>query len=759
MFIFSKKAVHTAIFSMICILLAGCGDSPQPVQDTGGQRTEVSVGETLAPPEDEISYVITETELPLSEDALTQDILRGDNWVAREKETRFWNGSLYCLSDLFEIVEGTNFFVGSCIQVLAPPYDHWENQAIVYMEEEDNGLWVESLAGTTENGVLLEMLSQTDKKSYLAQLEWNGGLEVLLEMPVGLRSANVIWGTPNFWYQEGEKYWAFSDQGKTLTVFDETGQQESRRDLTGTVAGTLENPASGEQIWYGFDQKELVLWDEPGGQVLARITDQIDQKGDFAISYSPTGELFLADVNRVWSYDENTVREAFAFGEMDCFLQELYSLGFREDGVLLFLARCDDSQCLLTAEIGSAPEKQEVFIVVNNQNSALEKLVARYNRKSQEYHVTLTAAMEETEPAEYRMRIQTEMVTGGGPDLVGDWTVDIQDCVDQGYLELLDEVIEDRSSFLASALATGERNGELYGIPYECYPYFLTVSRQLADAQSWTLEQMYEAVQSSPAETMEAGITGVQMIMAYGLHDEENKAFIDWEKGESHLAEEPFLELMAFAKEYADKGGYPRSEEGERLADRRIAARQIVLNSPDDLKAAEACFNGEAACIGYPRESGSGIYMEAQRLYLNRNAGNREGAIDFLRYLISEEGQRRYMHYSALGYDFMDYSFWTRLPVRRNLVQKGLDEYQRNPPKMEGYYIEGVYYKSEKLDEEQVEVFWRILDNAVPAVFRSDDIWFIVDEELQPYFNNVRSAEEAAAVLHSRVQLYLDERK
>ena len=106
-----------------------------------------------------------------------------------------------------------------------------------------------------------------------------------------------------------------------------------------------------------------------------------------------------------------------------------------------------------------------------------------------------------------------------------------------------------------------------------------------------------------------------------------NKAFIDWEKGESHLTEEPFLSLMAFAKEYADQGGYPRSEVGERLADGRIAGEQISLVGPEMLQRARGCFNGDEACIGYPRESGSGIYMETGRLYLNRNAGNRETAI------------------------------------------------------------------------------------------------------------------------------------
>ncbi|MDE7224920.1 MAG: extracellular solute-binding protein, partial [Acetatifactor sp.] len=708
-------------------------------------------------PEETSSYIITEADLPFPGDALTRDVLKGDNWVASEKEYRVWNGSLYRLLDLFEMVEDKNIYAGACVQVLASPYDRWENHAIFYQEEEEvSGLLVKSLIGAVENGVLLEMTSSKDGKSRLVRFDWGSGLEVLVEMPAGFNS-DGLWGDKLFWRQE-EKSWVFSSGGKALTVLDQTGQQESSQNLSVGVVGVLNNPQSGEEVWYGFDQKELVLWDQPGGRELARVTDQIDPTRDYAIGYSPEGELYLADPDRVWAYDGNALREVFSFGEKDCFLQELYWLGFGEDGVMMFLGRCDGIQCLLTALAGPTLEKQEVLLVVNNVNSALSKLAARYNRKSREYHVTVIAAEEQPEPEEYRMRIQTQLVTGEGPDLLGDWVVDVQSCVDQGCLEPLEGIVEDRSLFVETALAAGERNGELYGIPYECHPYFLAVSRQLADASSWTLEQMYQAVRSSPAQVLEEGQDGVQIVMAYGLHDEENKAFIDWEKGESHLTEEPFLDLMAFAKEYADQRDFC-DDWLESLADGRTAGMLVVLDSPEALCKTEIYFNGEISCIGYPRESGSGIYMEAQRLYLNRNAGNKEGALDFLRYLVSEEGQRWYMDYNSLGYEQMNYDSWMRLSVRRSLVQKGLDLYQSQNHESTSYFIGGASYHPEKLDEEQVETFWRILDSAYPAVFCSDDIWFIVEEELQSYFSGMRSAEEAAATLHSRVQLYLDERK
>lgn len=154
MIISNRRAALAGIFTSICILAAGCGDTSQPVRETGtqestqGQQASDEKGNFTdgasggvdsekgnladgnsadgntggADQGNTVSWLITESALPLPEDALTRDILKGDNWVAREKESHFWNGSFYRLSDLFEMVDEKNIFAGACIQVLAPPY-------------------------------------------------------------------------------------------------------------------------------------------------------------------------------------------------------------------------------------------------------------------------------------------------------------------------------------------------------------------------------------------------------------------------------------------------------------------------------------------------------------------------------------------------------------------------------------------------------------------------------------------------------------
>lgn len=732
------------ILLLACVLMTGCGGSPQPVRDTDTQNPVLNEADPLQ--EDQISYRITQTELPVWEDALTEEILKGENWVARQKALYYWGDNLYCLSDLFEIVEEKNIFAGACIQVLAPPYDHWENFGIFYDWGEPPVLRVEALAGVEEDGILLERYSMEDDSYSLTYFGWDGTSELLLEIPEELTGA--------LWYRQDGELLAVSGGGRTLTVFDEAGQQKYRQNLTGRLLGVLEEQKEGISRWYGFEEEELVLWDKPGGQVQAGITDQISPYEDMGIAGSSSGEIFLADINQVWVYEDTGCRELFSFLDADYSIETLYGLHCGENGKLQFLVESEGDPCLLTAEPGTVTEpaeKQEVTIVLNVADSGLQKLAALYNRESQEFHVTVVAAQDAEDAEEYCRRIQMEMIAGRGPDLLGDWVVNTSECVSQGYLEPLDELLEDRGAFLESVLAAGEYEGRQYGVPYACFPYLLAVSNQLTDASSWTLEQMYEAVRNSPAEVLEEGAEGVEIVMTYGLHDEENKQFIDWEEGESHLTEEPFLELLAFAKEYADQGGYPLAEVGERLADGRIAGAQITLFEPGQLLNAWSCFSGEVNYIGYPREAGNGIYMETRKLYLNRNTECREGVLDFLKYLISEEGQLHYMEYGS----------WLFLPVRSSLMEKCLDRYQQNvtDPPAQHSNDRGIYWQEERLDEAQIEQFLWILDNTVPAVFRSDEIWSMAEEELQPYFSGVISAEEAAAALDSRVQLYLDEQK
>ena len=60
------------------------------------------------------------------------------------------------------------------------------------------------------------------------------------------------------------------------------------------------------------------------------------------------------------------------------------------------------------------------------------------------------------------------------------------------------------------------------------------------------------------------------------------------------------------------------------------------------------------------------------------------------------------------------------------------------------------------MKEEEAAIFWEMLDNPLYDYYYNP-IREIVAEETQPFFDDIKTAEEVAKVIDNRVQIYLYE--
>lgn len=171
-----------------------------------------------------------------------------------------------------------------------------------------------------------------------------------------------------------------------------------------------------------------------------------------------------------------------------------------------------------------------------------------------------------------------------------------------------------------------------------------------------------------------------------------------------------------------------------------------------------ASFQGKPAFIGFPREEGNGIYVMSSCFYVSSLTKQREGCKAFLDFLLSEEAQKSYVEFrwrDELGGEFQS----PGLAVRLSALEHSIQLKKQEKISGETLTVEGIPYFRKGFGEEQEEAFRFLLENARPANWRVQEIEGIVYEELVPYFAGQRTAEEAAGLLHNRVQLYLDENK
>lgn len=470
------------------------------------------------------------------------------------------------------------------------------------------------------------------------------------------------------------------------------------------------------------------------------------------------GKIVACDTQQLWQCEKGEAPQLLCdFTMNDYPFEDLYEMEVQSDDSIILMAKLDGEYCLarvLPRTEGETSEKQELVIAFGYKHLALLKSISRFNRQSDQYHITAIMKEEDETMEDYGRAIQMEMSAGRGPDiLIDDFISDTSGYITNGYFASLDDVLDKEEDYLQSAFVGGRKDGILYGVPYDFTLRFVSYSQEFTGERDfWTLPEFMKAVEASEAKTLMRGCSEMDIIMWCGLYDNGNTEYIDWEKKESHLTEQPFIKLLQFAEKYADKENVSREEEGELLRNNNAVATLSEMYDLREMENLDSCWEGKAAILGYPRSDQKGVYIQSRYLYVNSNSTNLEGVKGFLRFLLSAEEQKKYISMNMDG-SFIGYRPY--LPVNLEAFDY-LIECESNLTNREKKNLSGSFQRS-GLTEEQIITLRDLVNNALPDNFYAKELYNMVAEELQPYFEGQKSAEEVADILDNRVQLYLDE--
>lgn len=751
---------------LVALLLGACGKE--------GEKTDAA---------DQVYYHFQEAVIPDPDEALGN--VFGQKYgeqehVILEFDMKLCGDTFYRIAQCYTVEEPLQW--GNYIQILKPPYREWITEGISLGYSNLTGI-----LGVDEDRLTVLMYDKNSEEEnpytyYLAY--WAPGKD-LME-----RVQDSGFGSGKEEFSPGGDFFVTSDGGychydlwgsSDIALYDEKFRLKEKKELGNGVriCGLLQEPESGDLLWYGIKDQEAGVWRLedgvpmlPAGQSLGTVSAV-----DFRAAYGADGALYLADTQGLWRMAEGNLEEVCHFFDRDYPMTALYGMEVMEDGSLLLQAKCTDEELALRIEGNSEPlpEKQEITMASTFSSlPALDIAISKFNRSNERYYVTMlypydeygstSAADHRAEYEEFRNWLHMEIAAGRGPDLyfcVGNVsTIDPQDMAENGYLQSLEGVLEDEDDYWEAALDTGRINGVLYGIPYECSLEMATYSEDFAgNRQSWTLPELMEAVRESGAEKLQWGLDGNAIVLKYGLYDNNNRDFIDWEAGKSHLDEEPFMKLLEFAREYADDYDRitPNFEDLEKdVAEGRILAVYNFFGGianwgyiwGSESGSLENIFQGKPSCIGFPRSDGNGIYVTPSMIYMNANSDKKEGVTEFLRYMLSDEIQQGINFPYTVG----NIGTFPSLPVRLSALEKSIDiARERNKLGATG----NTQYPA--LTEEQAAWVRFLIENAQPGYWKVKKVENIISEELEPYFQGQRSVEETVKILNNRVQLYLDE--
>ena len=573
--------------------------------------------------------------------------------------------------------------------------------------------------------------------------------------------------------------WTYIVSGSSVSVLNQGQQFQFKLEAEGTL-----KPVRLSNGQAGF----LVTRDDINAEV--RIVDTVAQDwGEIYILpkecvavYPGIGEyLFFSTANQVligWNVERNSLVELVSWLETGINTSTLLGFSINADGQILAAVNETNSTLLAMMTPGAdIPEKTVLTLASVSDKSYLRECVSKFNRTSNTCRIVYKPYYTQTvdfSPGGYQQgmtRLLTELSAGKLPDILYVDSLPVLQFGGMGMLEDLWPYIENdpelgRTAVMEHVLECAEQNDELYMI-FNTFGINTVVGSKavVGDRTSWTLDDLRVALATMPEGGAIFSPYSTKLETLKNILYADLGSYVEWESGACSFDGEEFKDILSFCNEMeAEQGGWAQwytlvPEGQEMLLDN-------VLRNFIRIQEHEAIFGGEISYVGYPRsdgECGSSFNVD-NPIAMTTSCKDKEGAWSFLRqFLLPQELPR-----DTLGDIFVSNAAF---PVNRKSFETLLDESMKlnssngeedRPPKgtvfdgSEGTLFDLTYTPTTQAQYDQIMELY----NAVTTVYTEDNaLWEIISEQVQPYFAGDKSVDEAARLIQSRAELYVNERK
>lgn len=500
----------------------------------------------------------------------------------------------------------------------------------------------------------------------------------------------------------------------------------------------------------------------------------------YAIDLSAKSKKTLVDWKEI-----NIDRSEYSYISPICILSEdvIYVLGIdRNSGY-------DIGKIVLLTRQDSNPNKEKQTLILGgfdiSYDESLLSTINSFNQSNDKYRIEVKDYLvdvdwSQTEKAnkdieKCRQQMYLDVLSGKGPDIfynVGYYSMINSFAVYEANNFLMDlyPLMESDpefriTDFLPSVVDACTVNGKLCKMPVHFSLNSIDVDSSVTGGiSSWTTDEFDTVAASLPS--------GMQMItnktpielLEFSLADSMN-SFVDATAQKANFDSEEFYKLLKWAKTYgikipekADEREYV--DEGEQIMNGQLAclANNKIRFTLDFSNRLPEIFGSTPDIIGYPsaEKNGPSIFPE-ELVGISSWCNCPEGAWVFVKYLLADDYQTQYADDYKYAYSTGGGGGGNGFPVRIESLQAMID-LAMDPPDIER---EGDDSNAEPiiLTQEQADACMRAINSANTLYYPDLQIYAIIEEEVQSYFLDQKSAEEVSALIQNRVQTMIYERK
>lgn len=571
-------------------------------------------------------------------------------------------------------------------------------------------------------------------------------------------------GQGNYYIRDKKKLYKISSEGKLLNTLD---AEVSIEDLF---------PAKEDnRLLIRLSNGTITEVNEEKFIIKNRLASKIDFRQGIYTTGRETELLYTqGDTLYACNIEDEIPDKIFNWTDCDINSATLQSFTMLEDGRIAAFSVQNNEQgecevALLTkTEKENLPEKTVITYGCTFPSSTLCAQIVRFNKLNAQYRIELKQYGEDNmDINEVKNLIRMDILSGNAPDIidigVGFSEEECFELIEAGVLEDLNPYFEketkiSREDYLEKALQVYERDQALYAVMPTFGLYGLVGKEtDIGEKTVVNLEELAAFYRDyyGDKKSLE-GFSRKRMLSV--LCQLNMDRFVDRETGECHFDDTSFRQILEFANRFSRE---EKEINIEQVRNGEILFMGACLLSAADFQYYEYMFGDAVRMIGYPADAESGLMALpcVSVLSMNKKTENKEGAWQFICFLLEEDQQEEMGRNGAYG-----------IPIKRSVIDMLCEE-----------QMEVEYEKDEDGNlQEKSRVSWRFGDMVVKyyAVTEEEADYFrgllerigntentsiqqglltIIQEEAADYFEGVKPIEEVCRIIQNRAQNYMKE--
>lgn len=550
---------------------------------------------------------------------------------------------------------------------------------------------------------------------------------------------------------ENDKITKLDNTGKSLYTVNVEGDRGKVRRICELADGRLAvlvNKPNG-LLDYG-----LILLDDKGKITTIELSEQFPPGQTCYIGTSEEGLLFMTgeQLYRV-GLSDGKLEPIFSFVQTAysaAGTQELVTFRMRGDGKLDVLrANPQGGGICETLRLEEKNENRQDVVLrglyVKN-NKELKELALRFNSSNDRYRVVIEGPEDDDDLNDYITRTGVELATGKGPDiLMGTRLLESPaDLIEKGILTDMAPLMEQsgirEEDYFPMTFSTWRTGDSIYAIRNsgDCEERLIS-SAVLGEADCSDIEAVADALLAYPENATYDGRSSANDILRDMLEGSETLwGMVDWDKGTCDFSGELFRKLLEVAKRY---------QYDERFKYSSVCSRRYFMslyNMYDSPTLAQVKAQGNVAVGRFFDDGAHPTSLMNVSFSINANAANKEGAWEFLRFLLSEEVQESMM------------AEFNSMTVKKSVYWAVVDGEILNGPTDKSIQI---MFRDSPLTREKAEEIAALMEDVHALPYKTEVILGIVLDEVQGYFDGSMDISQVVDKIENKVGLYLKERQ